>query len=289
MNRRLRAGIWRCIQRQTASLAAPEGRRRGAIWSPTPRLAMDPDSARVADQSDDALREQGDHRQPNCTQARCGARRRCTGRHPHHLRWHLPAVPAPGRAGGEESQPGQSRRRPGPCARYTGPPDLPGPVNTRRHAYNVLPLAGACRRRSGETDEEQKLRTSHARSCTPGPAGLRNLRTRTVSPTYCRHAEFATTQPERAIEILSAAPGRPVGRPTPLDAAGRDPSSSPDRRPGGAEGKGLVILSERQPPQGAALNASRSPRWSARLSPARRARAGDRPSPRTAEAILAPG
>ncbi|MFT4298394.1 MAG: aspartate-semialdehyde dehydrogenase [Aeromicrobium sp.] len=97
-------------------------------------------------------------------------------------------------------------------------------------AFNVVPLAGSIvDDGSFETDEEQKLRNESRKIL-----GLPDL---LVAGTCVRvpvftghslsiHAEFeAAITPERAREILALAPGvRIVDVPTPLQAAGTDPS-----------------------------------------------------------------
>ena len=131
-------------------------------------------------------------------------------------------------------------------------------------AFNVLPLAGSLvDDGSGETDEEQKLR-NESRKILHAPDLL-------VAGTCVRvpvftghslaiHAEFAEPiSPEQATALLADAPGVALmDVPTPLDAAGRDPSfvgrirtdrSVPD-------GRGLVLfISNDNLRKGAALNA----------------------------------
>jgi aspartate-semialdehyde dehydrogenase len=131
-------------------------------------------------------------------------------------------------------------------------------------AFDVLALAGSIvDDGSGETDEEQKLRFESRKIL-----GLPDL---AVAGTCVRvpvftghslaiHAEFgAPITPERAVELLAAAPGvQLVDVPTPLAAAGADPSlvgrirqdqSVPD-------GRGLVLfVSSDNLRKGAALNA----------------------------------
>jgi aspartate-semialdehyde dehydrogenase len=131
-------------------------------------------------------------------------------------------------------------------------------------AYNVLPLAGSLvEDGSGETDEEQKLRNESRKIL-----HLPDLR---VSGTCVRvpvftghslavHAEFdQALSPEQATEILSSAPGVALmDVPTPLDAAGRDPSYVGRIRADQAApaGKGLVFfVSNDNLRKGAALNA----------------------------------
>ncbi|MBP2417768.1 aspartate-semialdehyde dehydrogenase [Microlunatus capsulatus] len=131
-------------------------------------------------------------------------------------------------------------------------------------AYNVLPLAGSVvDDGSGETDEEQKLR-NESRKILHAPDLL-------VAGTCVRvpvftghslaiHAEFAEDlSPERATELLAGAPGVALmDVPTPLDAAGADPSFVGRIRAdqSAPAGKGLVLfISNDNLRKGAALNA----------------------------------
>jgi aspartate-semialdehyde dehydrogenase len=131
-------------------------------------------------------------------------------------------------------------------------------------AFNVLPLAGSIvADGTGETDEEQKLRNESRK--------ILHLPDLLVAGTCVRvpvftghslsiHAEFAEPlTPERATELLSTAPGVELADiPTPLYAAGKDPSyvgrirqdqSVPNSR-------GLVLfISNDNLRKGAALNA----------------------------------
>ncbi len=142
---------------------------------------------------------------------------------------------------------------------------FPEPVKyVKNIAFNVLPLAGSLvDDGSGETDEEQKLR-NESRKILHAPDLL-------VAGTCVRvpvftghslaiHAEFAEPlSPEQATALLADAPGVALMEvPTPLDAAGQDPSfvgrirvdrSVPD-------GRGLVLfISNDNLRKGAALNA----------------------------------
>jgi aspartate-semialdehyde dehydrogenase len=142
---------------------------------------------------------------------------------------------------------------------------FPDPVKyVKNIAFNVLPLAGSIvDDGSGETDEEQKLR-NESRKILHAPDLL-------VAGTCVRvpvftghslaiHAEFAEPiSPEEATALLADAPGVALmDVPTPLDAAGQDPSfvgriradrSVPD-------GRGLVLfISNDNLRKGAALNA----------------------------------
>ena len=142
---------------------------------------------------------------------------------------------------------------------------FPAPVKyVRNIAFNVVPLAGSyAADGSGETDEEQKLR-NESRKILNIP-GLLVSGTCVRVPVFTGHslainAEFARSiSPERATELLSGAPGVVVTDvPTPLEAAGADPSfvgriradqSVPD-------GRGLALfISNDNLRKGAALNA----------------------------------
>ena len=131
-------------------------------------------------------------------------------------------------------------------------------------AYNVLPLAGSIvDDGSLETDEEQKLR-NESRKILHAPDLL-------VAGTCVRvpvftghslsvHAEFKRDiTPEQATELLSTAPGvELMDVPTPLDAAGADPSFVGRIRvdQSAPQGKGLVLfVSNDNLRKGAALNA----------------------------------
>ena len=109
--------------------------------------------------------------------------------------------------------------------------DFPAPNKyVKPIAYNVLPLAGSIvDDGSGETDEEQKLR-NESRKILHIP-DLRVSGTCVRVPVFTSHslavhAEFADDlSPEQATELLAQAPGvRLMDVPTPLDAAGQDPS-----------------------------------------------------------------
>ena len=134
----------------------------------------------------------------------------------------------------------------------------------RTIAYNVLPIAGSIvDDGSGETDEEQKLR-NESRKILDIPA-LAVSGTCVRVPVFTGHslsinAEFERSiTPERAVELLATAPGVEVSDiPTPLDAAGRDPSyvGRVRRDPGVADGRGLALfVSNDNLRKGAALNA----------------------------------
>jgi aspartate-semialdehyde dehydrogenase len=143
--------------------------------------------------------------------------------------------------------------------------ELPEPqVYARPIAYNVLPLAGSIVDDGWlETDEEQKLR-NESRKILHLP-DLRVAGTCVRVPVFTGHslvvhAEFAEDlSPEQATALLRAAPGVSLAEiPTPLDAAGRDPSFVGRIRvdQSAPEGKGLVMfISNDNLRKGAALNA----------------------------------
>jgi aspartate-semialdehyde dehydrogenase len=131
-------------------------------------------------------------------------------------------------------------------------------------AFNVLPFAGAyAADGSGETDEEQKLRNESRKILEIDDLAVGGTCVRV--PVFTGHslsisAEFERAiTPDRAREILASSPGvQLVDVPTPLQAAGRDPSlvgrirqdqSVPD-------GRGLMLfVSNDNLRKGAALNA----------------------------------
>jgi aspartate-semialdehyde dehydrogenase len=143
--------------------------------------------------------------------------------------------------------------------------DFPAPNKyVKAIAYNVLPLAGSLvDDGTGETDEEQKLR-NESRKILHIP-DLRVSGTCVRVPVFTGHslavhAEFANDlSPERATELLSRAPGVQLMEvPTPLDAAGQDPSLVGRIRADQAApaGKGLIMfISNDNLRKGAALNA----------------------------------
>jgi aspartate-semialdehyde dehydrogenase len=131
-------------------------------------------------------------------------------------------------------------------------------------AFNVLPFAGALvDDGSNETDEERKLR-NESRKILDLP-DLLVSGTCVRVPVYTGHslainAEFERAiTPERAYELLAAAPGVVVSEiPTPLEAAGQDPSFVGRIRqdPGAPGGRGLALfVSNDNLRKGAALNA----------------------------------
>jgi aspartate-semialdehyde dehydrogenase len=131
-------------------------------------------------------------------------------------------------------------------------------------AFNVLPLAGTLLSDdSGETNEERKLRdeTRKIREIPQLPVSRTCVRV----PVFTGHslsinAEFARPlSVQRAAEVLGAAPGvELVDTPTPLRAAGRDPSYVGRLRAdhGVPGGRGLALfVSNDNLRKGAALNA----------------------------------
>jgi aspartate-semialdehyde dehydrogenase len=142
---------------------------------------------------------------------------------------------------------------------------FPEPVKfVRPIAYNVLPLAGSIvDDGSFETDEEQKLR--HESRKILGIPELRVSGTCVRVPVFSGHslsinAEFAEPlSVARATELLSTAPGVELSDvPTPLQAAGNDPSYvGRIRQDEGVDGgRGLALfVSNDNLRKGAALNA----------------------------------
>jgi aspartate-semialdehyde dehydrogenase len=143
--------------------------------------------------------------------------------------------------------------------------DLPVPgVYARPIAFNVLPLAGSLvADGSGETDEEQKLRNESRKIL--GIPDLAVSGTCVRVPVFTGHslsinAEFdEALSPQRARDLLADAPSVALADiPTPLAAAGRDPSYVGRIRadasvPGG---RGLALfISNDNLRKGAALNA----------------------------------
>jgi aspartate-semialdehyde dehydrogenase len=143
--------------------------------------------------------------------------------------------------------------------------ELPQPsVYAGPIAFNVLPLAGSIvADGTGETDEEQKLRNESRK--------ILHIPDLPVAGTCVRvpvftghslsiHAEFAEPlSPERATELLAAAPGVELADlPNPLAAAGKDPSYVGRIRTDQSvpNGRGLVLfVSNDNLRKGAALNA----------------------------------
>ena len=131
-------------------------------------------------------------------------------------------------------------------------------------AFNVLPLAGKIVDDGQfETDEEQKLRNESRKIL--GIPDLAVSGTCVRVPVFTGHslslnAEFANPiSVEQATEILAAAPGVELSDvPTPLDAAGKDPSYVGRIRvdPTVEGGRGLALfVSNDNLRKGAALNA----------------------------------
>ncbi|WP_372594811.1 aspartate-semialdehyde dehydrogenase [Actinotalea sp.] len=143
--------------------------------------------------------------------------------------------------------------------------EFPEPViYARPIAFNVLPLAGSLvDDGTFETDEEQKLR-NESRKILDIPELLVSGTCVRV-PVFTGHslsinAEFARPlSVERATELLAGAPGVELSEiPTPLQAAGQDPSYVGRIRqdPGAPEGRGLALfVSNDNLRKGAALNA----------------------------------
>ncbi|MDA4892886.1 aspartate-semialdehyde dehydrogenase [Streptomyces sp. MS2A] len=131
-------------------------------------------------------------------------------------------------------------------------------------AFDVIPLAGSVVDDGlNETDEEKKLRNESRKIL--GLPDLRVAGTCVRVPVFTGHslsinAEFARDiTPDRAREVLAGAPGVVLEEvPTPLSAAGKDPSFVGRIRAdqSAPEGKGLVLfLSNDNLRKGAALNA----------------------------------
>ncbi|MBK0420238.1 aspartate-semialdehyde dehydrogenase [Leucobacter sp. CSA1] len=143
--------------------------------------------------------------------------------------------------------------------------ELPEPrVYTKNIAFNVLPLAGSIvDDGEGETDEEKKLR-NESRKILELPE-LLVAGTCVRVPVFSGHslsinAEFdRPITADRAREVLASAPGVALSDvPTPLEAAGQDPSYVGRIREdqSAPEGRGLVLfLSNDNLRKGAALNA----------------------------------
>jgi aspartate-semialdehyde dehydrogenase len=138
---------------------------------------------------------------------------------------------------------------------------FPEPVKyVRPIAFNVLPMAGSIvDDGSFETDEEQKLRNESRKIL--GIPSLRVSGTCVRVPVFTGHSlslnvEFSSSlSVERALAILGSAPGVVVTDvPTPLQAAGADPSFVGRVRQDGPNGLAL-FLSNDNLRKGAALNA----------------------------------
>ena len=129
-------------------------------------------------------------------------------------------------------------------------------------AFNVLPLAGSIVDDGrGETDEEQKLRNESRKIL--GIPGLLVAGACVRVPVFTGHslqvnARFARPlPPARAVELLATAPGVELSDvPTPLEAAGRDPSYVGRIRADETVENGLsFFVSNDNLRKGAALNA----------------------------------
>ncbi|MFF9640129.1 aspartate-semialdehyde dehydrogenase [Kitasatospora aureofaciens] len=141
--------------------------------------------------------------------------------------------------------------------------EFPEPKVYRRPiAFNVVPLAGAIvEDGSNETDEEQKLR--HESRKILGIPALKVAGTCVRVPVFSGHslqinARFERPiSPERAVELLTGAPGVELSDiPTPLQAAGRDPSYVGRIRVDETVENGLsLFVSNDNLRKGAALNA----------------------------------
>ncbi|MET3769302.1 aspartate-semialdehyde dehydrogenase [Marisediminicola sp. UYEF4] len=143
--------------------------------------------------------------------------------------------------------------------------EFPGPVKfPRTIAFDVIPLAGSIVDDGEyETDEEKKLR-NESRKILELPELLVSGTCVRV-PVFTGHslsinAEFASAlSVARATELLAGAPGVELSEiPTPLHAAGKDPSFVGRIRqdPGVPDGRGLALfISNDNLRKGAALNA----------------------------------
>ncbi|HET8927554.1 MAG TPA: aspartate-semialdehyde dehydrogenase [Microbacterium sp.] len=146
-----------------------------------------------------------------------------------------------------------------------GAVDFPEPENyIAPIAFDVIPFAGnLVDDGENETDEEKKLRNESRRIL--DLPGLRVAGTCVRVPVFTGHslsinAEFARDiTPDRAREVLAAAPGVALDEvPTPLQAAGKDPSFVGRIRAdqSAPENRGLVLfISNDNLRKGAALNA----------------------------------
>ncbi|MFD5467455.1 aspartate-semialdehyde dehydrogenase [Kitasatospora sp. NPDC127059] len=141
--------------------------------------------------------------------------------------------------------------------------EFPEPrVYQRPIAFNVVPLAGSLvDDGSNETDEEQKLR--HESRKILGIPELKVAGTCVRVPVFSGHslqinARFERPiSPERAVELLTGAPGVELSEiPTPLQAAGQDPSYVGRIRADETVENGLsLFISNDNLRKGAALNA----------------------------------
>jgi aspartate-semialdehyde dehydrogenase len=141
--------------------------------------------------------------------------------------------------------------------------EFPAPRSFARPiAFNVLPLAGSIvDDGSAETDEEQKLRNESRKILEI--AGLKVSGTCVRVPVFTGHslqinARFARPiTPARATELLGGAPGVALSEvPTPLEAAGQDPTYVGRIRADETVEHGLALFcSNDNLRKGAALNA----------------------------------
>jgi len=172
------------------------------------------------------------------------------------------AVSGSGLAGVEELE-GQLAKAGGNAAELTHDGtsvDLGAPAKYARPiAFNVLPLAGSIvEDGSFETDEEQKLRNESRKIL--DIADLQVSGTCVRVPVFTGHslsinAEFARPlSVARAVELLAEAPGVQLSDiPTPLQAAGRDPSYVGRIRQDGEHRLALFVSNDNLR-KGAALN-----------------------------------
>ena len=143
--------------------------------------------------------------------------------------------------------------------------DFPAPVKyVKTIAFDVVPLAGAIVEDGlNETDEEKKLRNESRKILEIPELLVSGLCVRV--PVFTGHslsvnAEFSKAiSPERARELLASAPGVVVEEvPTPLQAAGADPSFvgriRADETVDGGRGLAMFISNDNLR-KGAALNA----------------------------------
>jgi aspartate-semialdehyde dehydrogenase len=141
--------------------------------------------------------------------------------------------------------------------------DFPAPVKFARPiAFNVLPFAGKLvDDGAGETDEEQKLRHESRKILEIPDLPVSGTCVRV--PVFTGHSLSINVaferpiSPERATELLAAAPGVELADiPTPLLAAGRDPSFVGRIRRDATVEHGLVLfVTSDNLRKGAALNA----------------------------------
>ena len=138
---------------------------------------------------------------------------------------------------------------------------LPEPQKYARHiAFNVLPIAGSIVDDGEfETDEEKKLR-NESRKILAIPS-LRVSGTCVRVPVFTGHSLSINAEFDRplsvaqATELLAGAPGVELSEiPTPLQAAGQDPSYVGRLRQDGANGLALFVSNDNLR-KGAALNA----------------------------------